>query len=91
MPARQTQFVPITPSASSDSDSSIRLNTLEEKIRRLENRVVCDGVTIGHFVFQSLDDVRVLCGRNLKSHCFGLFLDGGSLFEFLAQDHADAT
>jgi hypothetical protein len=35
-PARQTQFLPITPSASSDSDSSIRLNTLEEKIRRLE-------------------------------------------------------
>jgi hypothetical protein len=33
----------------------------------------------------------VWCGQYLKSHRFGLFLNGVSIFEFLAQDHADAT
>jgi len=83
--------IPISPSNSSDSDSTVQLNTLEEKIRRLENRVVGDGVVIGTFVFQSLDDVRTWCATNLKTNRFGLFLDGVSIFEFLAQDHADAT
>jgi hypothetical protein len=35
--------------------------------------------------------VQTWCGINLKSNRFGLFLDGVSIFEFLAQDHADAT
>lgn len=90
-PDRQTQFIPITPTPSPDPDSVIRLNTIEEKLKHLENRVVGDGVTIRHFVFQSLDDVRIWCAKNLKTNRFGLFLDGVSIFEFLAQDHADAT
>jgi len=90
-PTSIPQLIPISPSNSSDSDSSVRISTLEEKIRRLENRVVGDGVSIGTFVFQTLDDVRTWCATNLKSNRFGLFLDGVSIFEFLAQDHADAT
>lgn len=90
-PARQTHFIPITPSSSLDLDSTIRLNTLEEKLKCLESRVVGDGVTIGRFVFQSLDDVRIWCSTNLKSQRFGLFMDGVPIFEFLAQDHADAS
>jgi len=31
------------------------------------------------------------CNLHLKSNRFGLFLDGVSIYEFLAQDHADAT
>jgi hypothetical protein len=85
------QLMPITPTNSSDSEPSFRLSTLEEKIRQLENRVVGDGVTIGTFIFQTLDDVRSWCALHLKSNIFGLFLDGVSIFEFLAQDHADAT
>jgi hypothetical protein len=84
-------FVPITPTASSDSDTSLCLNTFEERIRRLEHRTVGDGVTIGQYIFQTIDDVRFWCGMHLKSNRFGLFLDTVSIYEFLAQDHADAT
>jgi hypothetical protein len=86
-----SNFVPISPSSSADSDSTIRFNTIDERLKRLENRIVGDGVTIGHFVFQTLDDVRMWCNLHLKSNRFGLFLDGVSIYEFLAQDHADAT
>lgn len=89
--ARPTHFIPVSPSASYDSDVSLRLNTFEERISRLETRVVGDGVTIGPYVFQTLDDVRLWCGRHLKSNRFGLFLDAVSIYEFLAQDHADAA
>jgi len=88
---RASQFIPITPSASSDSDTSLKLNTIDERLRRLETRIVGDGVTIGPYVFQTLDDVRLWCGTHLKSNRFGLFLDGVSIYEFLAQDHADAS
>jgi hypothetical protein len=86
-----SHFVPISPSSSVDSDSTIRFNTINERLKRLENRIVGDGVTIGHFVFQTLDDVRMWCNLHLKSNRFGLFLDGVLIYEFLAQDHADMT
>jgi hypothetical protein len=53
--------------------------------------MVGNGVTIGTYVFQTLDDVRIWCGTHLKSNRFGLFLDAVSIYEFLAQDHADTT
>lgn len=70
---------------------SLRLNTFEERIRCLEHRTVGDGVTIGQYVFQRLDDVQFWCGTHLKSNRFGLFLDAVSICEILVQDHADAT
>jgi hypothetical protein len=76
---------------SSDADLTARLNTVDLKLSQLENRLVGDGVTIGSYTFQSLDEVRVWCRRNLPTHRFGLFLDGVSIFEFLAQDHTDST
>ncbi len=72
-------------------DQDIRFNTIELKISTLEKRMVGDGVTIGSCIFQTLDDVRSWCSTQLKTYRFGLFLDGVSIFEFLAQDHADTT
>jgi len=69
----------------------LRLNTFDEHLSRLESRTVGDGITIGPYVFQTLDDIRLWCGLHLKSNRFGLFLDGVSIYEFLAEDHADAT
>lgn len=64
---------------------------MDHKLLHLEKRLVGDGVTIGAHTFQSLDDVRNLCLSNLPTNRFGLFLDGVSIFEFLAQDHTDST
>lgn len=77
--------------SSADSDLTARLNSVDLKLAQLENRLVGDGVSIGSFTFQSLDDVRGWCRRHLPNHRFGLFLDGVSIFEFLAQDHTDST
>jgi len=74
-----------------DADMTARVATVELKLSQLENPLVGEGVTIGSFTFQSLDDVRVWCHRNLTTNRFGLFLDGVSIFEFLAQDHTDST
>jgi len=79
------------PAMEPGADIIARLNTAENKLIQLENRVVGDGVTIGSFTFQSLDDVRLWCRQHLPTHRFGLFLDGVSIFEFLAQDHTDST
>jgi hypothetical protein len=79
------------PGSTPDSDLTARLNSLDLKMTQLENRMVGEGVTIGSFTFQSLDDVRAWCRRNLTTHRFGLFLDGVSIFEILAQDHTDST
>jgi len=87
----RSHFIPITPSSSSDSVISLKFNTIEECLKRLENRIVGDGVTIGAYVFQTLDDVCIWCSTHLKSNRFGLFLDGVSIYEFLTQNHADAT
>jgi hypothetical protein len=77
--------------SSGDVDLTARLNSVDLKLTQLENRLVGDGVSIGSFTFQSLDDVRSWCRRHLPNHRFGLFLDGVSIFEFLAQDHTDST
>jgi len=58
---------------------------------QLENRSVGNGVTIGSFTIQSLDDVRNWCHHHLPAHRFGLFLDGVSIFEFLVQDHTNSV
>jgi hypothetical protein len=76
---------------SNDTDLPARFNLLELKLTQLEKRMVGEGVTIGSFTFQSLDDVKCWCHRNLPTNRFGLFLDGVSIFEFLAQDHTDSA
>jgi hypothetical protein len=77
--------------SSNDPDLPARFNSLELKLTQLEKRMVGEGVTIGSFTFQSLDDVKCWCHRNLPTNRFGLFLDGILIFEFLAQDHTDST
>jgi hypothetical protein len=91
-----TQFVPTSVSSfwsslRSLSRSHREIEHSQNKLVQLENRVVGDGVTIRSFTFQSLDDVRFWCRQHLPTHCFGLFLDGVSIFEFLAQYHTDST
>jgi len=89
----QTSSRPASPAFGNPTEPDItaRLNSIDLKLTQLENRMVGDGVSIGSFTFQSLDDVRSWCQRNLPTHRFGLFLDGVSIFEFLAQDHTDST
>jgi hypothetical protein len=90
-PEWNSHLRPYHPDTQTDFDVGARLSTIEEKLSTLENRIVGDGVTIGSFTFQTLDDVRLWCGLHLKTHRFGLFLDGVSIFEFLAQEHADTS
>jgi hypothetical protein len=79
------------PASEVGADAIARLNSIELKLSQVETRLVGEGVTLGSFTFQALDDVRLWCRKNLPTHRFGLFLDGVSIFEFLAQDHADST
>jgi hypothetical protein len=81
----------VGPTSDYGVDLVAKVNSMELKMTQLENRLVGEGVSIGSFTFQSLDDVRVWCRRNLPTNRFGLFLDGVSIFEFLAQDHTDST
>jgi hypothetical protein len=55
----------------------------------LEKRIVGDGVRIGRFLFQSQEDPRVWLVSHVPNNRFGLFLDGVSIFDFLAQSHVD--
>jgi hypothetical protein len=59
----QTSSRPASPAVGSsmDVDVSARLNSIDLKLSMLENRMVEDGVSIGSFTFQSLDDVRSWC------------------------------
>jgi hypothetical protein len=65
-------------------DSEARLKTLERLVNSLEKRIVGDGVRIGCFLFQSQEDLRVWLVSHVSNNRFGLFLDGVSIFDFLA-------
>ena len=73
------------------SDTVSRLRLVEEKVLHLEKRVVGEGVTMGAFIFQSYDDLRIWLKTAVPGHRFGLFVDGVSIFEFLAQGHAESS
>jgi hypothetical protein len=79
------------PTVSLGDDAIARLSSMGLKLSTLERRVVGDGVSIGTYSFQSLEDVRSWCETHLPTKRFGLFLDGVSVFEFLAQDHTDTS
>jgi hypothetical protein len=65
--------------------------TIELKLTTLEPRIVGDGVAVGTFSFQSLEDVCSWCEAHLPTKHFGLFLNGVSVFEFLAKVHTDTS
>lgn len=84
---------PVTPDSASFSqplDVGARLCTLEHQLKSLEKRVVGNGIRIGRFLFQSREDLWIWLLANVPSNCFGLFLDGVSIFDFLAQTHMDS-
>lgn len=56
----------------------------------MKKRIVGDGVRIRRFLFQSQEDLRVWLATHLINNRFGLFLDGVSIFDFLAQSHVDS-
>ncbi len=72
-------------------DTIARLASIELKLTTLERRVIGNGVSIGSFHFQALEEVRLWCETHLPTKCFGLLLDAVSVFEFLAQDHTDTA
>ncbi len=65
------------------------MRTFEHQLKSLEKRVVGDGIRIGRFLFQSKEDLRIWFLAHVPSIRFGLFLDGVSIFDFLAQTHMD--
>ncbi len=86
-------FVPprYAPPSVTSPDLEARFASLVLRVDNVEKRMIGDGITISSFVFQTQDDVRLWCETNLPTNRFGLFLDGVSIFEFLAQEHSDAT
>jgi hypothetical protein len=72
------------------SETDARVRALEHAIKSLEKRIVGDGIRLGRFLFQSQEDLRIWITAHLANHRFGLFLDGVSIFDFLAQAHTDS-
>lgn len=56
-----------TPTLPLGDDPFERIATIEHKLTNLERRVVGDGVAIGTFSFQSLEDVRSWCETHLPT------------------------
>jgi hypothetical protein len=79
-----------THGVSTSEDSEARLSTLERLVNSLEKRIVGDGVRIGRFLFQSQEDLWVWLVSHVSNNRFCLFLDGVSIFDFLAQSHVDS-
>jgi hypothetical protein len=71
-------------------DYEARLRTLKHTIKSLEKRSVGDGVRIGRFLFQSQEELRIWIVSHVPNNRFGLFIDGVSVFDFLAQSHMDS-
>ncbi len=78
-----------TNAVATSSDNEARFKTLERMVDSLEKCIVGDGVRIGRFLFQSQEDLRVWLVSHVPNNRFGLFLDGVSIFDFLAQSHVD--
>jgi len=74
-----------------NDDTEARIHTIEHQLTSLEKRVVGDGMRVGRFVFQSKEDLRLWLASHLPSNRFGLFLDGVSIFDFLAHTHMDSN
>jgi hypothetical protein len=79
-----------SPKADGSGDTVAWLTTLEHTVKSLEKRIVGDGIRIGRFLFQSKEDLRVWQVSHVPGNYFGLFLDGVSIFDFLAQPHMDS-
>jgi hypothetical protein len=87
------QAVPVSPDAGltqSKIDADARLRSIEHQLKSLEKRVVGDGIQIGRFLFQSHEDLRIWLATHVPTNRFGQFLDGVSIFDFLAQSHMDS-
>jgi hypothetical protein len=78
-----------TNAVATSSDNEARFKTLERMVDSLEKCIVGDGVRIGRFLFQSQEDLRVWLVSHVPNNRFRLFLDGVSIFDFLAQSHVD--
>jgi hypothetical protein len=76
-----------SPRMEAPQDHTARLATLENTVQSLEKRIVGDRIRIGRFLFQSKEDLRVWLLAHVPGNRFGLFLDGVSVFDFLAQPH----
>lgn len=73
------------------NDVEARIRTMELLLKSLEKRIVGDGVRIGRFLLQSKDDLQLWLATHIPSNRFGLFVDGVSIFNFLAQPHMDSS
>jgi hypothetical protein len=80
---------PVSPT-STLGDPEARFCTIEHQLKSLEKRIVGDGIRVGRFLFQSRKDLRIWMLANVPSNRFGLFLDGMSIFDFLAHMHMDS-
>jgi hypothetical protein len=89
-PSVSNPILNAAPIPSACPDAEARLRTLEQLVKSLEKRIVGDGIRIGRFLFQSQEDLRVWLLAHVPSNRFGLFLDGVSIFDFLAQPHTDS-
>lgn len=87
MPDQAPPVSAAVPSLGNDADARIR--NLEHIVKSLEKRIVGDGIRVGHFLFQSKEDLRIWMATNVTNNHFGLFLDAISIFDFLAQPHTD--
>jgi predicted nucleic acid-binding Zn-ribbon protein len=67
-----------------------RILALQTQMKQLQLKVVGKGVQIVNKTFQSFDDVKAWVDLHLPNHCYGLFVDGVSIFEFFAAGHVDA-
>jgi hypothetical protein len=72
------------------NDAEARLRSIEHQLKSLEKRVVGDGIRVGRFLFQSREDLRIWLATHVPTNRFGLFLDGVSVFDFLAHTHMDS-
>mmetsp|Transcript_24659 Transcript_24659/g.35382 ORF Transcript_24659/g.35382 Transcript_24659/m.35382 type:complete len:538 (+) Transcript_24659:814-2427(+) len=67
------------------------LAKLSKQVETLERRVVGDGLSIGMYVFQSFEDLRVWMKQNVKNNRYGLFVDVVALFELFCTKHVDTA
>jgi hypothetical protein len=63
---------------------------LQAEVKQLQLRVVGKGVQIANRTFQLFDEVKTWVTTHLSNHCYGLFIDRVSVFEFFTHGHNDA-
>jgi len=67
------------------------IGKLNAKVDSLERRVVGDGLSIGLYVFQSFEDLRVWMKTHVPNNRYGLFVDVIGLFELFCTEHVDVS